>query len=147
MTLTRSATAREPLLTRSLGMWFVLLVAMMANGAFRVGVLQPRFGEGLARQLACLSGIGIILALTTLFVRRLRGTRSAQLWAIGAFWLGLTVAFEFGFGRYVSGESWQALFADYQIGRGRLWPLVLLTTLTAPWLLGHAHAKQRALLP
>jgi hypothetical protein len=128
-------------------MWFVLLVAMMANGAFRAGVLQPSFGEDLARQLACLSGIGIVLALTTLFVRRLRGPTSAQLVAVGAFWLGLTVAFELGFGRYVSGLSWETLLADYDVGRGRLWPFVLLTTLAAPWLLGHERAARRALSP
>jgi hypothetical protein len=143
----RRATAGNALLARSLAMWFVLLAAMVANGIVRVGVLQPRFGEDVARQLACLSGVGIILALTALFVRRRRGPTPAQLWAIGMFWLALTVAFEFGFGRYVLGESWQTLLAEYQIGRGRLWPFVLLTTLAAPWLLGHAQARQRALSP
>jgi hypothetical protein len=130
-----------------MGMWCVLLTAMIANGVLRLGVLQPRFGEELARQLASLSGIVIILALTALFVRRLRGTTSAQLRAIGALWLALTVAFEFGFGRHVSGLSWETLLADYDIGRGRLWPLVLLTTLVAPWLLGRVGAAKHAAGP
>lgn len=144
---TRSATAGNALLARSLGMWFVLLAAMMANGIVRVGVLQPRFGEDVARQLACLSGAAIVLALSAPFVRRLRGPSSAQLLSIGALWLALTLTFEFGFGHYVSGLSWKTLLADYDLSRGRLWPLLLLTTLLAPWLLGHARARQRALLP
>jgi hypothetical protein len=140
----RRAPAGKALLARSLAMWFVLLAAMMANGIVRVGVLQPRFGEDVARQLACLSGIAIIVALTTLLVRRLSGLTSARLAAIGALWLVLTVTFEFGFGRYVSGQSWETLLAEYDIGRGRLWPVVLLTTFLAPWLLGRARAAQHA---
>jgi hypothetical protein len=147
VTGTRSATAGEPLLARSLGMWFVLLAAMMGNGILRVGVLQPRFGEDLARQLACLSGAGIVLALSAPFVRRLRNPSSAQLLSIGALWLVLTLAFEFSFGRYVSGLSWRTLLADYDLSQGRLWPLLLLTTLLAPWLVGHARAGKRAPLP
>jgi hypothetical protein len=127
-------------------MWLVLLAAMLANGTFRVGVLQPRFGEDLARQLACLSGAGIVLALSAPFVRRLRSPRSAQLLGIGALWLALTLAFEFGFGRYVSGLSWKILLADYDLSRGRLWPLLLLTTLLAPWLVGHGRPRQRTSL-
>jgi hypothetical protein len=59
----------------------------------------------------------------------------------------LTLAFEFSFGRYVSGLSWRTLLADYDLSQGRLWPLLLLTTLLAPWLVGHARAGKRAPLP
>lgn len=138
-----SAAAERPLAARSLAMWLVLLAAMMANGALRVGVLQPRLGEQAARQLASLSGIAVILALSAAFVRRLRSPSSAQLVGVGALWLALTVAFELGFG-YVSGLGWKALLADYDLAAGRLWPLVLLATLLAPWLLGRERAGKRA---
>jgi hypothetical protein len=42
---------------------------MMGNGIFRVLVLQPRLGEGVARQLACLTGMAVILALSAPFGR------------------------------------------------------------------------------
>jgi len=51
---------------------------------------------------------------------------------IGALWLTLTVAFEFGFGHYVMGHSWRYLLADYNILKGRLWSLVLLVTFVSP---------------
>lgn len=125
-----------PLGAKALLMWLALLVAMMGNGAFRVLVLQPRLGEDLARQLACLTGIAIILALTAPFVRRLGNPASVQLLGVGFLWLLLTVAIELGFGRYVAGQSWEALLADYDVLRGRLWPFVLLATFLAPWLWG-----------
>jgi len=56
---------------KSLAMWLVLLVAMMGNGFSRGLVLEPRLGEQVARQVASLLGVCIILALTGPFVRRL----------------------------------------------------------------------------
>ena len=34
-------------------------------------------------------------------------------------WLGLTLAFEFGFGRLVAKQSWEQLLADYNVAAGR----------------------------
>jgi hypothetical protein len=50
-----------------------------------------------------------------------------------AVWLVLTVAFEFGFGR-ARGCSWELLLHDYNLFAGRLWLLVLLMVLCAPYL-------------
>lgn len=121
---------------KSLVMWLALLVAMMANGFFRGLVLQPRLGEDAARQLASLLGMFIVFALTGPFVRRLGNPRSAELLGVGLLWLLLTIAFEFLMGHYVSGATLETQLADYNLLRGRLWPLVLLTTLLAPWLWG-----------
>lgn len=124
------------LLAKSLVMWLALLLAMMGNGFFRALVLQPRLGEDVARQVASLLGMCIILAVTAPFVRRLGNPSSAELLGVGTFWLVLTIAFEFLLGHYVSGATWETQLADYNLLRGRLWPLVLLTTLLAPWLWG-----------
>jgi hypothetical protein len=124
-----------PLLGKAALVWLVLLVVMFANGTFRVLVLQPRLGEDLARQVACLPGIGLILVLTWLFLGRVGELETRALLEIGLLWLVLTVAFEFLFGHYVAGASWGSLLADYDVGRGRLWSLVLLVVLVAPWLL------------
>jgi threonine/homoserine efflux transporter RhtA len=121
-------------MAKAMAMWLVLLVAMFVNGTVRVLVLQPRLGEHLARQLAVLTGILIILGLTLPFVRSLHRPTARQLLGVGLLWLALTVAFEFSFGRYVLGTSWEVLLADYDLLRGRLWPLALLVTATAPWL-------------
>jgi hypothetical protein len=121
---------------KSLVMWLVLLLAMMGNGFFRGLVLQPRLGEDVARQVASLLGVCIIVALTGPFVRRLGSPGSAPLLGVGLVWLALTLAFEFVLGHYVTGATWETQLADYNLLRGRLWPLVLLTTFLAPWLWG-----------
>jgi len=48
----------------------------------------------------------------------------------------MTVTFEFITGHYVFGNSWESLFKDYRIWKGRLWSLVLLSDLAAPLLMG-----------
>jgi len=45
----------------------------------------------------------------------------------------LTLLFEFGLGRAL-GRPMETLLADYNILRGRLWPLVLITELVGPWI-------------
>lgn len=54
---------------------------------------------------------------------------------IGVTWIVLTLAFEFLAGHYLFGTSWEKLLADYNVFRGRIWPLVPLTTLAAPLLI------------
>ncbi len=61
------------------------------------------------------------------------GPRSTQqAWLVGAAWLLLTLAFEFLAGHYLFRNSWSSLLADYNVLRGRIWVLVLITTLVAP---------------
>ncbi|MGV9011918.1 MAG: hypothetical protein ACOH13_04935, partial [Flavobacteriales bacterium] len=54
-------------------------------------------------------------------------------WRIGFFWTALTIAFEFGAGHFLFKHPWSKLFADYNLLNGRIWVLVLITTLLAPW--------------
>jgi hypothetical protein len=109
---------------------------MFANGALRVLVLEPRLGEHVARQVAVLTGIGIIAALSYPFVRSLSRPSPKALVGVGLLWLALTLAFELLFGHFVAGASLDALLADYDLLHGRLWPLVLLAIALAPWTWG-----------
>ncbi len=122
--------------------WLLLFVVMFANGAIRVLLLQPRLGEDHARQVASVSGVALVLLVSWLFVRLSPEAKLAQLWWVGVAWLVATVAFEFLFGHFVSGLSWQALLADYDILRGRLWSLILLGVWLGPWLGGIARARR-----
>jgi hypothetical protein len=125
-------------LAKSAAAWLVLLAAMTANGFFRALVLQPAFGEHHARQVSSILGACLVVTFAGLFVRRLPDPASAPLVRTGILWGLLTLAFEFGFGHYVSGLAWDALLADYDLRAGRLWPLVLLATVAAPSLWGAA---------
>ena len=54
----------------------------------------------------------------------------------------LTLAFEFLAGHYLFGNSWERLLADYDVARGRIWPLVLIVTFVTPLLLVLARARR-----
>jgi hypothetical protein len=71
--------------------------------------------------------------------------------AVGLGWAGLTVAFEFGLGHYVAGQGWSTLLADYNLRRGRLWPVVVAAVAVAPAAarasrLGRRHRRRGAAL-
>ena len=77
-----------------------------------------------------------------LFVKRIKLTETYIALFIGIFWLVLTIIFEFLFGHFVIGHSWEKLFADYNIFKGRLWLLVLLNNVIAPIISSKIIRKQ-----
>ncbi len=121
--------------------WLLLFVVMFANGAIRALVLQPQLGEDRARQVASLSGVALVLIASWLFVRVSPDASPVQLWWVGVAWFVATVVFEFLFGHFVSGLSWHALLADYNILRGRLWSLILISVCLGPWFWGTVSAR------
>jgi hypothetical protein len=46
----------------------------------------------------------------------------------------MTVLFEFLFGRFVAGKSWEELLQAYNILTGNLWLLVLVVIAVSPYL-------------
>ena len=124
------------ILVAAAGTWSGFAVAGIVNGTAREAVLRPAVGRA-AEPLSVVTLSAAIVVGTRLFVRRLAPRASERdLLAVGAGWAAATVAFEFLFGHYVARESWQALLANYDLRRGRLWPLVLLTLVLAPPALG-----------
>ena len=97
----------------------------IANGTLRELAYKDRVGERTAHQISTASAIVLFAGYFDLLARRrpLASTREALV--VGVAWLALTVAFEFGFGRSVAHTSWDELLADYDLRKGRLWPLVL----------------------
>jgi hypothetical protein len=114
--------------------WLIVFVVMFANGAMRVMLLQPRLGEERARQVASLTGVVLVLVVSWVFVSMSRQASATQFLWVGVGWLAATLAFEFLFGHFVSGLSWSALLADYNILKGRLWSLILISVCLGPWL-------------
>ena len=130
--------------------WVAMLAAMSVNGLLREAVLVPHLGETHAGQVSSLLGVCIVASLAGVFVRRLPDPAAAPLARVGLLWGALTLAFEFGSG-LVSGLSWAEMLADYDLAAGRLWPLVLATTVLAPGLWGiavrGAAPARRAIVP
>ena len=124
---------------RAFVVWVVLLVLAVVNGAAREAWLVPRIGGSAGHAVSSLSlsaGIGLLSWLTIGWINP-ASTRDAFL--IGLVWLSLTLAFEFLAGHYVFRKPWNELFADYDIVSGRIWVLVLVTTMVAPLLSAYMH--------
>ena len=122
--------------------WVVLLCLAIVNGGFREGVLIPRVGAQAGHVISTLMLCALILLATYVTMPWIRPSGARSTIIIGLSWLALTLAFEFGFGRF-RGRSWAELLVDYNVFKGRVWVLVLITTMLAPFL----AARARSLLP
>jgi hypothetical protein len=106
---------------------------MSLNGVLREALLVPMARRKAADILSAVSGIVIVLGVSRRFLRGADPSETSPGRVAGS-WLVLTVAFEFLVGHYVDRKRWSELAANYAIWRGRLWPLVLLTVVIAPFL-------------
>ena len=122
------------LLLGALGLWLLLMLIAILNGMIREGWLVPQMGPRMAFPMSGVILSVLVFAVTLTTVRWLPVTSTADTWKVGGFWLLVTIAFEFLFGHFVLGESWDQLLAAYSPGNGNLWLLVLFTILVSPFL-------------
>jgi hypothetical protein len=101
--------------------------------------LRPRVDEATAHAISVGLLSAIILTVSWSTVAWIRPRSPSGAWRIGGLWLALTLAFEFLGGHYLFGAPWSRLWADYNVLRGRIWVVVLMTTLVAPVLVVRAR--------
>ena len=127
------------MLRRSLALWLLLIAAEILHGIARGILLVPHVGEFRSNQIGVFTGSLIILVIALATVRWIGAKQPAQLLGIGVLWLALTLAFEFLFGRFVVGASWERLAADYNILEGGLLPLGMIVLMLSPWIAGRVR--------
>ena len=123
-------------LVRALAVWLLLLVLAILNGAFREAVLNPKLGPKTGHVGSTVMLSGLVLALTWLTIAWIGPATSRAALGIGLLWTGLTLAFEFGAGHWLFHKPMAELLYDYNVVRGRIWPLVLVATVLSPVLAG-----------
>jgi hypothetical protein len=111
--------------------WFALLAAVVATGAVRQFLLEPRLGEHRAHQIGTVLACAVVFIVIYALVGWLRPTLSQSL-GVGALWVALALGFEFGFFHFARGVPWEVLLRDYDLQGGRLLVLLWLTTLLGP---------------
>lgn len=121
------------MIRRAVLVWFVLLAIAIVNGAAREALIVPYAGETAGRAISTASLAFLILLLSWLTIGWIGPRSSRDAWAIGALWVALTLAFEFLAGHYLFGAPWRRLLEDYNLARGRIWVLVVITTALAPF--------------
>jgi len=128
---------------RALGAWLVMMVLAIANGGVRDALLVPRLGAHVSHVVSCFTLAALIVLTTWLLYPRLRIRTRSDAFRVGGLWLSLTVAFEFLAGHFLFATAWSALLADYDVTAGRLWIVVLIATLMAPFVVGIARGELR----
>lgn len=117
---------------RAVVIWCGLLVIASINGIAREAVLIPRLGDVAGRAVSTLALSALIVNVTWISIGWIAPQSPAQAWAVGVIWVCLTLAFEFLAGHYLFHNPWSRLLEDYNLVAGRIWILVLITTLVAP---------------
>jgi hypothetical protein len=113
--------------------WFPMLLLAILNGSLRDLIYKKYVGDLTAHQISTITLIILFAFYIGYIIRRFPPVSSTRAIFIGMIWVILTLSFEFGFGRY-RGNSWPVLFADYNILKGRIWVLIPVWVLIAPYL-------------
>ncbi|MEO5584987.1 MAG: hypothetical protein ABIQ75_05995 [Flavobacteriales bacterium] len=128
---------------RALLVWLVLMVLAILNGTVREYGITPLTGGRTGHWISTFMLCAFILLATWAGLNWMGPQNTHDAWRIGIFWTTLTIAFEFGAGHFLFKHPWSKLFAEYNLLNGRIWVLVLLTTLLAPWVVGVWRGLQR----
>lgn len=120
------------MLVRATIIWLLLAFLAILNGAVREAVLRPALGEQAGHVVSTLIFCVVILLVTIVALGWIGPSSWRAALMVGLAWVGLAVVFEFLAGHYLFGSSWTQLLADYDLREGRVWLLVLITSLLAP---------------
>ena len=104
----------------------------VGNGVAREATLARFLGEKRAHQASCVSGVAAFAAYFHFLQRSWPLCERDEALKIGGAWLTMTVAFEFGFGRLAAKKPLRELVEDYNVAKGRLWPVVLAWIAVGP---------------
>lgn len=114
--------------------WFLMIPIAVLNGTVREFVYGPRMSELAAHQLSTFIAMVLFAVYTWILGRIMPLAGALQALQVGLMWLVLTVVFEFGMGRFISGHSWSRLFEDYNLLAGRVWVLIPMSVFVLPYL-------------
>jgi len=133
-----SKAQEHNIIFRAFFTWLLFIPVVFLNATVRELVYKPLIGGLAAHQISTVIGSVAFLTLAYFHLRHyVQGVNKNRLFGIGFMWVLLTILFEFGLGRLVTGASWDKLFYDYNILEGRIWILLLLTLSLTPFIVKH----------
>ena len=114
--------------------WFGLLLLAIINGTIRDFAYLKILGEHRAHQLSTITLLILMSAYCYFIFGHWKLSSESQAIFVGVIWLILTLAFEFLFGHFVGGHSWEKLISQYNILSGNLWILIIIWTTIVPFI-------------
>ncbi len=112
--------------------WLPMIFIAVVNGTARDLWYKKYVGELAGRQISTISLIILFAIYIIIILKKYPLQSDTQAWYVGILWLVLTLAFEFGFGRF-GGYSWKYLFDEYNFMSGRIWILIPIWVTIAPY--------------
>jgi hypothetical protein len=138
---------RQAYWPRAVGLWLLLMAAETLHGLWRVKVLAIWLGDEFARDVGVFTGSLIILLITFACIDWIPARDRRRLLRIGATWVALTIGYEVALGRFAFHLSWSEIVAEFDLSRGRVFPigllLLLLSPLLAAWFRGRIGGVPR----
>lgn len=119
-------------LVEAMGVWCLFVLVAFACRLYCAGGLEERLGEWRSHLLFVVMTSVLVFAIGTVALSGGPVAVGLSPWQLGGVWLMLSFSFELFLGRYILGLEWRYLFRDYNLRRGRLYPLVLLTVFFTP---------------
>jgi hypothetical protein len=128
---------------KAIGLWFGFVALAALVSEVRVAALLPLLGEQRAHQVATVATAALVWIGIAVFAR-VTALAPREAVRVGLLWFAMSVVAEFVLLHYWFGISWSRLVADYDVRRGRLFALVLLTELLGPSLVVLSARRQRS---
>jgi hypothetical protein len=124
---------------KSVGIWLLIVIAAIINGAIREKLLIPLIGSDVSIPLSGIT-LSVLVLIITYFTITFLGELKARVYVfIGLFWIILTVAFEYLFGHYVIGKTWYEINQIFSLRQGNLFIVALIVTASSPWVAAKLH--------
>ncbi|HZF70546.1 MAG TPA: hypothetical protein VEZ39_06815 [Sulfuricurvum sp.] len=118
---------------KSVGIWLLIVIAAIINGAIREKLLTPFIGTHLSLPISGITLSALVFVITYFALPFFGNIKSRAYIFIGLFWIILTLAFEYLFGYYVLGKSWYEINQVFDVRNGNLFTLALVVTALSPW--------------
>lgn len=130
------------LFVKTLGIWLVMVMAAIVNAAIREKAIAPAIGPKAALPVSGLTLSLFIFLIVYAAIPLFGSLQPKTCFQIGLVWVALTLCFEFLFGHFGAGKSWREILQVFNVARGDLFMVALITTLISPWI----AAKLRGLV-
>ncbi len=131
------------MITKYFLLWFPMIVIAIINGALRQGFYVTFLDNLSAHQLSVVTGILFFAIYIWIITGKWKIKSSKESVQIGLMWLLMTIFFEFLFGHFIMGHTWEKLLYDYNILEGRLWIIVLIWVTISPFIFYRIHVKKK----
>lgn len=123
--------------------WVGAPVLAIINGGARESLYADAVGDEAAHAISTGTLLVLLGGYMWLLQRRWPLESEREALSVGGIWAALAIAFEFGFGHWVEGDSWTTLLANYDVTAGKVWILVPAGLVVGPEVARRLTARER----